>query len=67
MATQTDNTRGRLTSYFRGVRAEMRKVVWPSGKELLNHTGIVIAISLIVSVIVYLLDLGIHGVLQLFL
>lgn len=67
MATQTEGNKAKLSSYFRGVKAEMKKVVWPNKKELLNHTGIVIAISLIVSVVVYLLDLLIHGVLQLFL
>ena len=67
MAAQTESKKGKLSSYFRGVRSETRKVIWPNRKELLNHTGIVIAISAIVSIIVYLLDLGIHGVLQLFI
>jgi preprotein translocase subunit SecE len=67
MAAKTEGTKGKLSTYFRGVRAEMKKVIWPNRKELINHTGIVIAISILVSIVVYLLDLGIHGVLQLFL
>lgn len=64
MAAHTENKKGKLSAYFRGVKAEMRKVAWPNRKEAINYTGIVILISAIISMIVYLLDLGIHGVLQ---
>lgn len=67
MAAQTDAKKGKLTSYFKGVKAEMKKVIWPTKKELLNYTGVVILISGIVSVLVYLLDIGIHRVLALFI
>lgn len=67
MAAQTDSNKGKLSVYFRGVKSEMKKVAWPSRKELINYTGVVIGISAIVSIVVYLLDLGIHGVLQLFI
>ncbi|MBC8591601.1 preprotein translocase subunit SecE [Wansuia hejianensis] len=67
MAAQTDSKKGKMSTYFRGVKAEMRKVVWPSKKELINYTGVVILISAIVSIVVYLLDLGIHGILKLFI
>lgn len=67
MAAQTENNKGKFSTYFRGVKAEMKKVAWPNKKELINYTGIVVGISAIVSIVVYLLDLGIHGVLQLFI
>ncbi len=67
MAAQTDAKKGKLTSYFKGVKAEMKKVIWPTKKELLNYTGVVILISGIISVLVYLLDIGIHRVLALFI
>lgn len=67
MAAQAEGRKAKMSTYFKGVRAELKKVVWPTKKELINHTGIVIGISVIVSIIVYILDLGIHGVLQLFL
>lgn len=65
MSTQTVSTKDKLTTYSKGVRAELRKVIWPSKKELMNYTGVVILISILVAVIVYVLDLGIHGVLSL--
>jgi len=64
MAARTDKKKGKLSTYFRGVRAEMRKVVWPSRSELINYTGVVVVISTIIAIIVYLLDLGIHGLLK---
>ena len=67
MAAQTGRKKGKLTTYFRGVRAEMKKVIWPNKNELFNYTGVVILISAIISLIVYVLDLGMHGVLKLFI
>lgn len=64
MAAQTSD-KGKLSAYFRGVKAEMRKVIWPSKKDLVNYTWVVILMSAIISVIVYVLDLGIHYVLSL--
>jgi len=59
------SSRTKLATYFRGVKSELKKVIWPSKKELINYTSVVILISVIVAIIVYVLDLGIHGVLSL--
>lgn len=67
MAAQTESNKGKMSNYFKGVKSEMKKVAWPNKKELINYTGVVIGISAIVSIVVYLLDLGIHGVLNLFI
>ncbi len=67
MAAQTEAKKGKMSAYFRGVKAEMKKVIWPNKKQLLNYTGVVILISGIVSLIVYLLDIGMHKLLSLFI
>lgn len=69
MAAQTGSKakKGKMSTYFRGVKAEMKKVIWPTKKELINYTGVVILISAIVSIVVYALDFGIHGILKLFI
>lgn len=67
LAAQTEKNKGKLSSYFKGVKAEMKKVLWPNRKELINFTAVVIWVSILISVIVYLLDLGMHGILQLFI
>lgn len=59
------SSRTKLATYFRGVKSELRKVIWPNKKELINYTSVVILISVIVAIVVYVLDLGIHGALSL--
>ena len=66
MTTRTKGqNRGKLKTYFKGVRSELKKVVWPSKKELLNYTGIVLMLSFIVAVIVYILDILLNNILGL--
>ena len=43
--------------FFKDVKAELKKVIWPTPKQLLNNTVAVIVIVLIVGAIVFLLDL----------
>ena len=44
-------------SYFKEMKTELKKVVWPTKKELLNSTVSVIGFVLIITVIVFILDL----------
>ena len=36
--------KGRWKEYFRGVKLEMRKVVWPTRQELGSYTAVVLAV-----------------------
>jgi preprotein translocase subunit SecE len=65
MSAQTGARKGKMRIYFKGVKAEMKKVIWPTKKELINYTGVVILISAIVGLVVWVLDLGIHRALSL--
>ena len=65
MTASTDTKKGKMVSYFKGVKAEMKKVIWPTKKELTNYKGVVILISAIIGLVVWALDLGIHRVLSL--
>ena len=46
----------RLGRFFREMKAELKKVSWPSRAETLKKTGIVIVCVLIVGVIVWIFD-----------
>ena len=46
----------RFSKWFREMKSEQKNVVWPSGKQLLNNTIIVLVAVLIVGVIVCLFD-----------
>ena len=48
----------RAKSYFGAVRAEMRRVTWPSKTELTNYSVAVIAMLIVFGVAVWLVDTG---------
>ncbi|MFH0829049.1 MAG: preprotein translocase subunit SecE [Candidatus Kerfeldbacteria bacterium] len=50
----------RISSYIREAKDELRKVVWPSRKQTVNHTVLVVAISLFVAVFLGLVDLAMN-------
>ncbi|MDP3741302.1 MAG: preprotein translocase subunit SecE [bacterium] len=48
----------KIIQFFKEVRVELTKVVWPTKREALKATGIVILFSLIVSIFLGLIDFG---------
>ncbi|MBQ2967188.1 MAG: preprotein translocase subunit SecE [Clostridia bacterium] len=48
----------KVKDFFKGVKSEFKKIVWPSFHTVVNNTGVVIAVSVIIGVVVFLLDLG---------
>lgn len=50
--------RGRVIQYFREVAAEMKKVTWPSKKELIAYTTAVLVLVAIFTVITFIFDSG---------
>ena len=46
----------RLGRFFRELKAELKKVAWPSGSDTLKKTGIVIVCVIVVGVIVWIFD-----------
>ena len=46
----------RLIDYVKSVYIEMRKVTWPTRNELVSSTVVVIALSVIVAVIIFIMD-----------
>jgi preprotein translocase subunit SecE len=48
----------RVSLFYRQVIAEMRKVIWPTRKELVTYTSVVIVFVLVVIGYVTVLDFG---------
>jgi preprotein translocase subunit SecE len=46
----------KLIKYIKDSRVELKKVIWPTRKELINQTILVIAISLGVAIILGIID-----------
>jgi preprotein translocase subunit SecE len=49
---------GLVKDFLREVRVELRKVTWPSRKETIAATGMVIILSVLVAFFLGLLDVG---------
>ena len=47
---------GAVCRYFRELRSELKKVVWPTPKQVLKNTMIVLACVLIVGIFIWMLD-----------
>lgn len=52
-------------NFLKGVRSEFKKIIWPTKQEAIKYTVIVIIACIIVSIIVYLLDLVFANLLSL--
>ena len=42
--------------FFKDFKAELKKVIWPTPKQLVNNTSAVVAIVLVTAAIVFVLD-----------
>jgi preprotein translocase subunit SecE len=61
-SSKTTTRRGgpiaRLSRFFREVIAELSKVIWPTRKELVTYTAVVIVFVSVMCTLVTLLDIG---------
>ena len=56
MAEANAKKQNKIVKFFKEVKSEMKKVVWPSKKQLVNNTLIVIAVVAIIGVIIAIFD-----------
>jgi preprotein translocase subunit SecE len=54
--TEKEPRENGIVRTFREVRSEMKKVVWPTREETIRLTIVVIAISAVISVILFVSD-----------
>jgi preprotein translocase subunit SecE len=48
--------KNRILKWFREMRSELKKVVWPTRKQIVNNTIIVLVIVVVSSVVVWVVD-----------
>jgi len=46
----------KTAKWFRELKSEAKKVVWPSRKQVLNNTGVVLVVCVIVGAFIALID-----------
>ena len=54
----------RFTRWLREMRSELKKVQWPTWKQVLKNTGIVILCVLVIGVFIWVFDLLAHSIIQ---
>ena len=58
MAKEVKNKKETNRHFFKDFKAELKKVIWPTPKQVANNTTAVITIVLITAIIVFVLDLA---------
>ena len=56
-----------LFRYIKETKQELKRVTWPTKKELLKNTGIVLTVVISFTILVWLLDTALSGALALIL
>ena len=56
MAEANVKKQNKIVKFFKEVKSEMKKVVWPSRKQLVNNTLIVIAVVVLIGIVIAIFD-----------
>jgi len=61
-AVQTNTSR--IKKFIREVRAELKKVAWPTRRELVAFTGVVFVSVVVVAALIWIIDASFSGLLM---
>ncbi|MGI6019928.1 MAG: preprotein translocase subunit SecE [Lachnospiraceae bacterium] len=58
MANSNSNTGAdkKKVSFFQGVKAEFKKIIWPDRSSLIKKTGLVVLVSVILGLLITVVD-----------
>ena len=56
-----------VVKYFRDLKGEFKKIVWPSKKQIINNTLVVIAAIILCGVFIWAIDMGLAALMEWFL
>ena len=62
-----DNIFGKAAQFLREVKVELKKVTWPSRKQTIGSTVVVIALVMIISMFLGAVDLGLSSLIRIVL
>ena len=55
----------KIASFFKGIASELKKVTWPTKRQVFVNTISVLAFCLVVGAIIWICDFGLSSLLQL--
>ena len=70
MAAKETDSKGGVTrgkQFAREVKAEMKKVTWPSKKEMVSYKGVVFVSVVLISALIWIYDTILSSVLKMIL
>ncbi|SEK82283.1 preprotein translocase subunit SecE [Ruminococcus albus] len=53
-----EKKKGGAGKYFKELRAELKKVVWPTRQQVVNNTGVVLVVMSVVGLFLFAVDTG---------
>lgn len=54
----------RFVKFFKDLKSELKKVVWPTKKQVINNTGVVLAVMIIVGLFLTGVDAGLGFIVE---
>ena len=63
-SAKTEKKKGGIKKYFKDLKSEIKKVVWPSKKQVINNTGIVLTVVIIVGLFLAGIDAGLGAAIK---
>lgn len=55
---KTEKKKGGIKKYFKDLKSEIKKVVWPTRKQVINNTGVVLTVMVVVGLLLAGIDAG---------
>jgi len=59
MAEDNKKKKKSFGEWFNGIKIEMKKVVWPTKKDVMSHTAVVIIVCALFALGFWLIDTGV--------
>ncbi len=47
-------------NWFKGLKAEFKKIIWPGKKDLAKQTTVVLVSAIVIGIIIAIIDMGIQ-------
>ena len=56
--------KGGLKKYLKDLKSEIKNVVWPSRKQVVNNTGVVMTVMVITGMLLFAIDTGLAAAIK---
>ena len=61
---EKEKKKGGIKKYLKDLKSEVKKVVWPGRKQVVNNTGIVMTVMVIMGMFLFAIDTGLAAAIK---